>query len=429
MILEEYIAHTSRHDMNRIDRAYLADYFMALDTFLDSPSTVDELLRWKEDAALLATTYLFHPAEQRYVDRVLERIKPEEPKVDADADAEEQRMQILLGRKQTEQRTPEWYRQMGEMISASELGGLYSTAYARGKLVMAKTQPYEPRTQSLAVSSERMSPFDWGIRFEPVVKLIYEFRYSATIKELGRMHHPTEPRCAASPDGLVYTVADPEHQAKRGRLIEIKCPVTRKIDGTIPKDYALQMQMQLHVTGQSACDYVEAVFASPYNAPVETARYAQIGPGRYTGWIAVIYSFETGLYRYEYSPVNVSQEQWTPPCSDREMKMEDGDGSMGRVEQVIEIVPWRLFQWNEQRVARSEEWWAEFQPMIREFWQDVERAKRGEFVPPESTRASKKPKTTEARGASKCLFTFHKEDEATAAATATATAAEDDHKV
>ena len=77
-----------------------------------------------------------------------------------------------------------------------------------------------------------MSAFDWGIRFEPVVKQIYVEKYGTTLKELGRLHHPVNPMCTASPDGLVYHC--PRGQ-RTGRLIEIKCPVTREIDGTIQK--------------------------------------------------------------------------------------------------------------------------------------------------------------------------------------------------
>ena len=147
-------------------------------------------------------------------------------------------------------------------------------------MVISKTVPYESRNQSLATLSSRMSAFDWGIRFEPVVKQIYEYKYGTTIKELGRLYHQTDKRCAASPDGLVYNCPKNE---RTGRLIEIKCPVTRIIDGKIPKDYYAQMQMQLHVTGLQLCDYVEAVFSSKYNNTPERE-----GVSLYNGFIAVI---------------------------------------------------------------------------------------------------------------------------------------------
>jgi hypothetical protein len=232
-----------------------------------------------------------------------------------------------------------------------------------------------------------MNAFDWGIRFEPVVKQIYEHKYGATIKELGRLVHETDPRCSASPDGLVYDCAN---HVRTGRLIEIKCPVTREINDTIPKDYYSQMQMQLHVTGLQHCDYVEAVFSSKYK---NSNNIKQEGPSQYNGNIALIrYAELQGdqEFYYAYSPINCS-EDWTPTLEEEE--------------EVIEIIPWKLMEWSEHLVARSEEWWQSLKPVMDAFWEDVGKAKKGEFTVPESTRAPKKPKEE------KCIIHFHRVDE------------------
>lgn len=73
---------------------------------------------------------------------------------------------------------------MSTIISASELGKLFGSPRERAKLVVSKTVPYPERNQPLAVLSDYMSAFDWGIRFEPVVKQIYEDKYGTIIKEL-----------------------------------------------------------------------------------------------------------------------------------------------------------------------------------------------------------------------------------------------------
>jgi hypothetical protein len=74
-------------------------------------------------------------------------------------------------------------------------------------------------------------------------------------------------------------------------------------------------------------------------------------------------------------------------------------------EEIVEITPWRLMQWSEQIVTRNEGWWQALQPIMNTFWEDVEKAKQGQFTVPESTRASKKTKIE------KCLIQFHKVDE------------------
>ena len=50
----------------------------------------------------------------------------------------------LIARKSTEQRTPEWYIQASKLLTASELGGIFGSARARGQLVMAKAVPPTP---------------------------------------------------------------------------------------------------------------------------------------------------------------------------------------------------------------------------------------------------------------------------------------------
>jgi putative phage-type endonuclease len=294
-------------------------------------------------------------------------------------------MDELLSRKQTEQRTAEWYQQSATIISASELGNLFASERQRAKFVVSKTVPAPPRFQPLATPSDYMSAFDWGIRFEPVVKQIYEHKHGVNIKELGRMHHPTDPRCTASPDGLIYSCP---LKRRTGHLIEIKCPVTREIDGSVPKDYYAQMQMQLHVTGLTHCEYVEAVFSSRYNQlPLKE------GPCLYDGFIAVIRYAEpvNGQdFYYAYSPVN-PDSNWSPVIKEEE--------------EMVEITPWRLYQWSEQVIVRNEEWWTGLCPMINTFWEDVEKARKGEFVIPDSTRPSKKQKTE------KCMIQFHKVEE------------------
>lgn len=372
----------------------IGDLIHLWDNWIPEPNDNVQLDDWCDAAETLMDSFYFTEAEQPYVDRLLDRYEEQMRQlveykrtthsvVPSTVSREE--LDALLGRKQLEQRTPEWYQQMSTVLTASELGSLFGSERERAKLVLSKTVPYPMRNQPLAVTSDYMSAFDWGIRFEPVVKQIYEHRHGVIIKELGRMHHALDPRCTASPDGLIYTC--PRNQLV-GHLIEIKCPVTREIDGKVPKDYYAQMQMQLHVTGRPACEYVEAVFSSPYQRMA-----LKEGPSIYDGHIALI-RYATPKqgqdFYYAYSPINPPSD-WIPPIGDEE--------------ELIECVPWRLYQWNEQTVQRNEEWWAGLQATMESFWSDVEKAKKGEFVVPDSKRTPKAPV------AEPCLIRFHKLDE------------------
>ena len=361
------------------------------DNWLAVPDDAVQLEKWIDEAETIAHSYEFSDTEQIYIDRIMdmyeEQFKARMNKITLNANKDIPNREFLdeiINRKQVEQRTPEWYAQMSSILSASELGNLWAAPRQRAKLVVSKTMPYVPRNQPLAVPSDSMSAFDWGIRFEPVVKMIYEYKYGVTIKELGRLIHPTDSRCSASPDGLIYECPKSE---RTGRLIEIKCPVTRTIDGNVPKDYYAQMQMQLQVTGCKLCDYVEAVFSSKYNNTPP-----RDGEALYSGVIALIrYAEVKGDqdFYYVYGPVN--NTDWWPEIKEDE--------------EIVELIPWRLIQWGEQVITRSEDWWTSIKPTIDNFWEDVEKAKRGEFVVPESTRPAKKPKDD------KCMIVFKKLDE------------------
>ena len=343
----------------------LDDLITLFENWLSEPEDQVQLDQWEESAATLAYSFEFLDAEEDYVEQIIEmyisqfKIKMEEEKMpDEAASIPMELLDQLIAAKQTVQRTPEWYLQMSSIISASELGSLFASDRQRAKLVLSKTVPYQRPVQPLTAFSDRMSAFDWGIRFEPVVKQIYIYKYAVVLRELGRLHHAGDPRCTASPDGLVYHSPKDE---RTGNLIEIKCPVTREINGKIPKDYYAQMQMQLHVTGLKKCDYIEAEFVSKYNN-----HEMKIGPGLYEGKIAIVRYAEITEgqeFYYEYSPVNC-ETAWIPDIKDDE--------------EIVEITEWRLFQWSEQAVIRNEEWWQSLQPMIQTFWDDVEKAKRGE---------------------------------------------------
>lgn len=384
----------------------ITEWLTLVEQWLTPPDDSVQLQQWLSTADELAYSYEFTEVEEAYVEHILDAYEAQfhrrmalrtlSSSSPASLRPTQEQLDELVNRKQTEQRTEEWYRQMSEIISASELENLFAAPRQRAKLVLSKTVPYVPRNVPLAVYSDQMCAFDWGIRFEPVVKQIYVEKYQVTLKELGRLHHPTQPMCTASPDGLVY---DCPYGKRTGRLIEIKCPVTREIDGVIPKGYYTQMQMQLHVTGLRECDYVEAEFASPYQtlSPKE-------GPTEYSGFIALVFIRNpacpdaSGRFDYRYSPVHATQE-WEPMLEENE--------------EIVERIPWRLMKWSEQLVVRSEEWWVSLQPALTAFWEDVERAKRGEFTVPESTRPSKKAKTgpASASSAPTCLIQFQRLDE------------------
>ena len=77
--------------------------------------------------------------------------------------------------------------------------------------------------------------------------------------------------------------------------------------------------------------------------------------------------------RYEYSPLNTY----------------DQEPILNENETIIETVPWTTSDFYLKTVERSKSWFSSIQHKIDSFWKDVESAKAGTFVLPESSRKRK----------------------------------------
>ena len=219
----------------------------------------------------------------------------------------------LLTATQVEQRTPEWYQETRNMITASEVATVFKSGRTRGQLVMAKASPPAERfIASLAVEKRSTGPMDWGVRYEPVVKQYLEDSLTAKIHDLGRIRHRIDPKVAASPDGLF--VACEKAPELIGRLVEIKCPSTRVIkDGEIPFEYWCQMQLQMEVCGVGACEFVEAKFVEelPATDKPEADPKPQADPKPLaTGFISLLTKDDINKYLYHSTPEPPQEAEW-----------------------------------------------------------------------------------------------------------------------
>jgi hypothetical protein len=252
----------------------------------------------------------------------------------------------LLERPQVPQRTQAWYEQGKQVLTASEFSKLLGTPRAVSQLVMSKVPSQSAQqTNRLACMTCEMGPFDWGVRFEPVVKQILTEKWGAEIAESGRIMHPTDSHIAASPDGIIMAATDP---ARVGRLLEIKCPITRKIGEGVPFDYWCQMQVQMEVTGIDECEYVEVKLDSVQGTATDLS-------GETHGRLWLVQNPETCELRYAYTETEL--EGWIR----------------------LETIPWRLNGMYAVTVVRDRAWFQDTAAARTKLWEDVEKAKRGEF--------------------------------------------------
>lgn len=158
---------------------------------------------------------------------------------------------------QNDQRTAEWHAKRNERLTASDIYKALAdaTECQRHELIMSKLVPRENGDGSSAKS------LIWGTRLEPIAKEIYSRsgEHPISIVDTTCIPHPTVPFLGASPDGVILSDEDLK---RHGRLVEFKCPISRKFDDDtpIPIGYYHQTQLQMECTGLNTCEYVEFQF-------------------------------------------------------------------------------------------------------------------------------------------------------------------------
>lgn len=145
-----------------------------------------------------------------------------------------------------EQRSAEWFKLRGDRITGSIADTLLGT------------NPYEGPAGLVAQKAGIKSTFRGnaftahGQKYEPEAIDLYCTRTGRKHVELGLVPHPTRSDLAHSPDGVVL------HPRLPPRLLEVKCPATRKIiPGRVPPQYQHQIQLGLEIFELEECDFVQ----------------------------------------------------------------------------------------------------------------------------------------------------------------------------
>ena len=259
---------------------------------------------------------------------------------------------------QIEQRTDAWYEHYSKVLTASEFSTLFGSIKARRSLVHSKAFPKkEERSNRLACQTIDMNPMDWGVRFEPIIKLILEQKYQSKIYESGRITHTENGLLAASPDGIIEESPDP---SVIGRLIEIKCPYSRVIGGEIPFDYWVQMQIQMEVCNLDECEYLEAEILSP--KPNQEIVDLSGSPIQGTIYLVKLDVPEGQPFHYKY----LYGDLLATTCP-----------SIPSGYILVDTIPWGLKKWYRKVVSRDRGWYQATVIWQTAFWSDVSLARAG----------------------------------------------------
>jgi len=113
-----------------------------------------------------------------------------------------------------------------------------------------------------------------GTLLEPIVRDLYDKKYNRKSHEIGLVQHRDYPWLGASPDGVT----------EDGILVEIKCPLTRKIESNVPKHYWPQVQLQLEITDLEECDFVQYRPGNTESVPPKPEEFVVVRVHRDREW-------------------------------------------------------------------------------------------------------------------------------------------------
>lgn len=248
---------------------------------------------------------------------------------------------------QDDQRTAAWHQKRGEMLTASEIYKALPEASAslKHEIIMSKLVP-RPRTEGPGPRA-----LVWGTRLEPVAKEIYcLYNGGIQIVDTTCIPHPKVPFLGASPDGILVT-KDPE-DFRYGKLIEIKCPISRDFDMETPikHEYYHQMQLQMECTELDECEFVEFKFKDAnYTAWMDSK-------AQYKGFYAV---YEDGM-KLKYRDLGDTRDVAT-----WRRELEEPDK--------WDIVYWTLEKWQSKTVEHDKEWLTKNLESVTSVWETIQK--------------------------------------------------------
>lgn len=265
------------------------------------------------------------------------------------------------------QRSPEWYEFRKNRLTASDLGTVMGVnPYSKIKDLLLKKCGHEKKFNAGAAITH-------GIKYEDIAVMIYSDRNNVIIKEYGCIPHPTLPYFGASPDGICSSNSNNKNYI--GRMLEIKCPKSRELNGYVPEYYAAQVQGQLEVCDLEYCDFLECIIRE-YDSKEAFLKDTKGGRtrgdlnycknGMEKGALIEFYDTDNKNYLYNYSPKIKSLKSlitWEEDTINDILTKSNLE--------YIGTTYWYLKEYSVILVKRDKEWFKDASKKIKKFWDDV----------------------------------------------------------
>jgi hypothetical protein len=269
-----------------------------------------------------------------------------------------QQLKTLQAIPQVKQRSPEWYEMRNGRLTASATAaavgkGKYET---REQLLKKKAYP-----ESEKWVTHTSGPLYHGTMLEAMTNRCYSQRMNdMLIHEFGMIKHPEMNCYGASPDGIT----------ELGIMVEIKTPYRRKVDGTIPYEYMLQMQGQMAACGLLECDFVDCTLDVLTN---ENVYINSIADDVNVDHGIILEYLEGTTPVFEYSPEYLRVQEciaW------KNNYMKEHSATI----KFTKATYWKLYKLIAIRVPFDNVLWESITPQIESFWNEVLLLREKPFV-------------------------------------------------
>ncbi len=268
------------------------------------------------------------------------------------------------------QRTKEWFVKRKNMISASTFWKCIDSEKCISSYIYGKCKPLELEQDS---GVNLNSPFQWGIKYEPVSQMYYEMSRNTKIEEFGSIEHSKYNFIGASPDGINIK----RDSDLYGRMLEIKNIVNREITGIPKKEYWIQTQIQMECCDLEECDFLECRFIeySSFQNFMEDGTFTHTKDNKLKG-VIMMFVYENNVF-YEYLPFHSSEEEYHRWNDDMMIKHKE--------KQWVQNYYWYLDEVSCVLIPRNREWFDSVIDKATKVWDTILKERDGSYE-------SRKPK-------------------------------------
>jgi putative phage-type endonuclease len=253
------------------------------------------------------------------------------------------------------QRTDAWYEFRHNLITASSASKVFGSVALQNSLIYEKCQPIKYFSNT---PPNEMSPLHHGQKFEPVSIMLYEAMYNTKIAEYGCIRHPKYKFIGASPDGINVD----KNSLLYGRMLEIKNPTTRIINGIPKEEYWVQMQLQMETCNLNETDFLETQIKEMKDMDVE--QFFDYITDNKKG--IIVQFFINGNFLYEYMPLHLDNFETFS-------KWKEEIFNLHRDETFLRLIFWECITFSCVLVKRNPHWFQTQVPLMSEFWDTIER--------------------------------------------------------